>query len=259
MPESKTPPEKHPRPNKTPPGNEARRDPSRHLDRMSLLAHQLMTPLSTISTLAQGLMRRANRLSTEDVQERSEKIWRASLRLQELIETIMSYTRINSGALTPSLNLFNLENLVRRVCQEHRNQELSRPFQTDLQDLPDVFVGDPVLLEQALAIILSNAMKYSPVDCPIIVRSRKRDGNIMIEVTDQGMGVPEGDLPYLMQPFFRGRNVKHMPGTGLGLSLVWHILKLHGGSVRLDSKEGAGTTVALILPDGSPVDLGADI
>jgi two-component system, OmpR family, sensor histidine kinase SenX3 len=71
--------------------------------------------------------------------------------------------------------------------------------------------------------------------------------------------VPKADLPYLMQPFFRGRNAKQMPGTGLGLSLVWHILKLHGGSVQIESQEGHGTTLTLILPDEMPTELGADI
>jgi len=232
---------------------------ARQLDRMALLAHQFMTPLSTIATLAQGMMRRAGRLGPDDVRDRSEKIWRASLRLQELIETIMSYTQLNSGALTLNLSLFSLDDLVRRVCSEHRMQAPTRPFQVNLQELPEVFVGDPVLLERALVIVLSNAMKYSPAHEPICITSRKRNGSIVIEVEDRGIGVPEADIPYLTQPFFRARNVKHMPGAGLGLSLVWHILKLHGGNVQVESRERHGTTVRLILPDEPPSDLGADV
>jgi signal transduction histidine kinase len=225
---------------------------------MALLAHQLMTPLTTISTLAQGMMRRTSHLTTDDIQERSDKIWRASLRLHELIETILSYTRINAGGLNLNLSVFNLDALVRRICQEHQRQDSSRPFHTDLRDLPDVFVGDPVLLEQALAIVLSNAVKYSPVDRPITVRSSKRKNQVTIEVADQGIGVPKADLPYLTQPFFRGRNAQHMPGTGLGLSLVSHILRLHGGSVQIKSREGSGTTLQLTLPDEVPPDIGAE-
>jgi signal transduction histidine kinase len=226
---------------------------------MTLLAHQLMTPLATISTLAQGLMRRTDRLSSDDVRQRSEKIWRASLRLQELIETIMSYSRVNAGAVTPNLSLFDLESLVRRVCQEQRKQEPERPFHLDLQDIPDHFVGDPILLEQALVIVLSNAMKYSSDDQPVLIKGCKTDGKIMIAITDQGIGIPEMDLPYLTQPFFRSSNTRHMSGTGLGLSLVWHILKLHGGNLLIESKEGYGTTVTLILLDEQIGELGTDI
>ena len=243
----------------SPAGHEVKHAPSPQLDRMALLAHQIMTPLSTISTLAQGMMRRTTRLTTDDVQERSEKIWRASLRLQDLIETILSYTRINAGALNLNLSVFNLDTLTRRICQEHQNLEPSRCFQLDLKDLPDVFIGDPVLIEQALAIILSNAMKYSPAEEPIVIRSGKRKGLVVIEVIDQGIGVSKTDLPYLTQPFFRGRNARHMPGTGLGLSLVSHILKLHGGSIQIKSREGSGTTLRFILPDETPATVGADI
>jgi signal transduction histidine kinase len=81
---------------------------------------------------------------------------------------------------------------------------------------------------------------------------------VIIEVADQGLGVPEADLPYLTQPFFRARNVKHVPGTGLGLSLVSHILKLHGGSVQINSREGSGTTLRLILPDEAPPEAGSE-
>jgi signal transduction histidine kinase len=232
---------------------------SQQLDRMALLAHQLMTPLSTISTLAQGLMRRTSRLSADDIQERSEKIWRASLRLQELIETIMSYTRVNAGAISPNFNLFNLETLLRRICHDHRRQEPDRPFNVELQNIPDLFVGDPVLLEQTLVIILSNASKYSQTDQPISVRGHPQDGKIVITVNDRGMGVPEGDIPYLMQPFYRGQNARHMTGTGLGLSLARHILSLHGGSLHIESQEGSGTTVTILLPGELMSDFGSDI
>jgi two-component system sensor histidine kinase SenX3 len=132
-------------------------------------------------------------------------------------------------------------------------------FAIDLKDIPDVFVGDPVLLEQAFVIVLSNAMKYSPTHQPISVTSRKHNGKTCIKVRDEGIGVPEGDLPYLMQPFFRGRNARNVAGTGLGLSLAWHLLSLHGGSLHIESKEGSGTTVTIILPDDLTSDLGSDI
>lgn len=195
-------------------------------------------------------------MTSDDVHDRSEKIWRASLRLQELIETILSYTRVNAGALALSLSVFNLDILVRKICHEYQKQEPSRSFIIDLNDLPDIFVGDPVLIEQALAIVLSNAVKYSPTGGPITIRSLRHRGQVVIEVADQGLGVPEADLPYLTQPFFRARNVKHLPGSGLGLSLVSHILKLHGGSVQITSREGNGTTLRLVLPDEAPPDAG---
>ncbi|MGO4386504.1 sensor histidine kinase [Microvirga sp. 2YAF29] len=219
------------------------------LDRIALLAHQLRTPLSAINALAQGIMRRADKMSPEDVRGRAERIWRASLRLDELIEMIMSYTRASAGGMLLNPSEFNPESLILRACQEQGSHEPDRPFTIDIQGLPDTIIGDPILLEQAIVIILSNAMKYSPPDCPVRATARAMEDGISIVVKDEGIGISEWDLPFLMQPFFRGRNAKQLPGTGLGLSLAWHILKLHGGGLQIESQEGKGATVTITIPE----------
>jgi len=229
------------------------------LDRVALLAHQLRTPLSTINALAQGLIRRADRLSTTEIKAKAEKIWRASLRLDELVETLLSYTRATSGGIVLNPSEFNPEDLIRRVCREQIGQEPDRPLELHIRGLPDIIVGDPILLEQALVIVLSNAMKYSRPDRTIDVTVRKRAGMIRIVVTDQGIGIPERDLPFIMQPFFRGQNAKKLPGTGLGLSLAWYILKLHGGDLEIMSHEGRGMKVTMIVPETNTTGLSYSI
>jgi len=219
------------------------------LDRIALLAHQLRTPLSAINALAQGMMRRADRMSADDVRSRAERIWRASLRLDELIEMILSYTRASAGGMLVNPTEFNPEAMILRACQEQNTHEPDRLFVIEIRDLPETIVGDPILLEQALVIVLSNAMKYSEPTQPITVTSFVIDGSIIISVKDEGIGISERDMPFLMQPFFRGQNAKELPGTGLGLSLAWHILKLHGGGLDVDSMEGQGTTVTLTIPE----------
>jgi signal transduction histidine kinase len=229
------------------------------MDRVALLAHQLKTPLSAINALAQGLIRRADRLSTNDIQSKAEKIWRASLRLDELIDTILSYTRATAGGIVLNPSEFNLQELIRRVCREQGGQEPDRVFQIQIRGLPEIVIGDPILLEQTLVIVLSNAMKYSRPDQPIEVSARKKGGMIRIVVKDQGIGIPERDMPFIRQPFFRGQNVKKLPGTGLGLSLAWYILKLHGGDLEIESQEGRGTTVTMIVPETNTTGLSYSI
>lgn len=219
------------------------------LDRIALLAHQLRTPLSAINALAQGMMRRAERMSAEDIRSRAGRIWRASLRLDELIEMILSYTRASAGGMLLNPSEFNPEAMILRACREQNSHEPDRPFVIEIGNLPEAIVGDPILLEQALVIVLSNAMKYSEPGHPITVTSSVIDESIIISVKDEGIGISERDLPFLMQPFFRGQNAKALPGTGLGLSLAWHILKLHGGGLDVDSMEGRGTTVTLTIPE----------
>lgn len=193
-------------------------------------------------------MRRTDQISRDDIRERAEKIWRASQHLQELIATIMSYTRASAGAIVPDFGHFNLEALLRRVCSEQVGQAQTRPFNIDIRNLPRLVEADPILLEQVFIIVLSNAAKYSDPDRPIHVTGGMKDDSIRITVRDEGIGISDKDLPYLMQPFFRGENARSTPGTGLGLSLAWHILKLHGGHLQIESEKGHGTTVTLILP-----------
>nr|WP_281351534.1 HAMP domain-containing sensor histidine kinase [Microvirga arsenatis] len=214
-----------------------------------MLAHQLRTPLSTINALAQGLMRRADRLTIHDVQTRAERIWRASLRLDELIDMILSYTRASSGGIVLNPSEFRPAELIQRVCREQGDQEPARPLHVEIRNLPEMIVGDPVLLEQAFVIVVSNAMKYSPPDQPIKVSAHRDHKAVRIVVRDHGIGIPERDLPFVMQPFFRGQNARKLPGTGLGLSLAWYILKLHGGDLTVESREGHGTKVTMIVPE----------
>jgi signal transduction histidine kinase len=105
------------------------------LDRVALLAHQLRTPLSAINALAQGLIRRADQLSTHDVRAKAEKIWRASLRLDELTETILSYSRATAGGIVLNPTEFSLDELIRRVCREQGGQDPSRAIQLQLRGL----------------------------------------------------------------------------------------------------------------------------
>ena len=188
-------------------------------------------------------------MSAEDVRSRAERIWRASLRLDELIEMIMSYTRASAGGMLLNPTEFHPEALIRRACHEQSSQEPERSFKIDIHRLPDVIIGDPILLEQALVIVLSNAMKYSAPDKPISVTARSSKEGIVVVVRDEGIGISARDLPFLMQPFFRGYNAKDIPGTGLGLSLAWHIINLHGGRLQIDSKEGHGAIVTLTIPE----------
>ncbi len=217
-------------------------------DLVSLLAHQLVTPVSTIITLAQSLSRRADRIEKNGVRERADKIRHAGLRLMALIESVMERARADAGVIKLHSRPFDPRAIALRVCQEHRGNHPDRLFEFDVESLPTTMEGDPVLLEQVVTILLSNAIKYSPPDRTITVRACHGDEGTVITIRDQGMGIPAADLPHLAKPFFRASNARTTPGTGLGLSLAQHILSLHGGRLQIDSQEGMGTAVTMVLP-----------
>jgi two-component system, OmpR family, sensor histidine kinase SenX3 len=240
-------------------GRGADEEPLFHPDLVSLLAHQLATPVSTIITLAQSLSRRADNLDVQNVRDRAERIRQAGLRLLALIESIMDRARADAGAIKYTPRPFDPRAIALRVCQEQRTRHPNRPFAFDLDDLPTVMDGDPALLEQVVDILLGNAIKYSSPDRPIAVRAHRRGGTIKVSIQDQGMGIPSEDLQHLAKPFFRGQNARSVPGTGLGLSLARHILGLHGGRLEIESREGVGSTISMVVPMAHEVGLGEGI
>jgi len=216
---------------------------------MTLLAHQLKAPLAVISALAQGLARRGHRMSTDEIRERGKKIWHASRHLDELITTIMNFTRANTGGIVLDRTIFDIKTVLQHIARQHERLSGEKRCELHIAALPDEINGDAVLIEQALGIVIANAMRYSTEK--IVVEGHLCGGAISIVVKDAGIGISRDDLPFVSQPFFRGTNARHLPGTGLGLSLARHILSLHGGELRIDSEERNGTTVRVTLPRDS--------
>ena len=137
---------------------------------------------------------------------KAEKIWRASLRLDELVETILSDTRATSGGIG-SIQASS----VRRTssagfCREQIGQEPDRPFQLQMRGLPGYRRRRSGSTKSDHHRPVECHAKYSQPDQAIEVTARKRAGMIRIVVQDHGIGIPERDLPFIMQPFFRGQN-----------------------------------------------------
>ena len=104
------------------------------------------------------------------------------------------------------------------------------------------FMADRKLLRQMFNNLITNAVKYSPMQSEIHVRVKERVGSIVVEVSDHGIGIPDSDLEDLFQPFHRAANSGDAPGTGLGLAIVKRAADLHGASVSVESEVGLGST-----------------
>jgi two-component system phosphate regulon sensor histidine kinase PhoR len=115
-------------------------------------------------------------------------------------------------------------------------------------------LGDPDYLERAIANLLDNAIKYTPEGGRIIVTAARRGSDILIEVKDTGIGIPEADLPRIFERFYRvdKSRSRAMGGTGLGLAIVKHVVQAHGGTVEVASEVGKGSTFRIVLPATSP-------
>ncbi|PWD51067.1 sensor histidine kinase [Serinibacter arcticus] len=148
-----------------------------------------------------------------------------------------------------------VEDVVQAAAANGVTRRVTLALPTAPWPLPHV-TGDVDLLHLALTNVVGNAVKYSPAESVVEVRGSEQDGWVQIEVADTGLGVPAGELGSVFDELARSPRTRHLPGSGIGLSLVRVVVERHGGSVAIRSVEGEGTAVAIRLPATGPRRLG---
>lgn len=219
-----------------------------HRDFVSMVSHEFRTPVAVIDGAAQRIIRRAGKDSAERLIERAAKIRAAASRIIELIDSTLSLSRLEAGNVALEIADIDLAALLRDVCR--RQQDMSGRHDIDLTiaDLPALMPADPKRLDLVFTNLLSNAVKYSPDRPQIDVKAGVIDGKAVVSVRDRGIGIPKEEQHKVFEKFYRASTSTGLPGTGIGLHLVKHLVELHGGSVAIDSTEGQGTTVSVSLP-----------
>jgi PAS domain S-box-containing protein len=218
----------------------------------SMASHEFRTPLSTILAAAQLLE------NSSSQSEQNEKITRNLNRIQssvktmiQLLDDILTINRAETGKLEFKPQFLNLENFCLNLIEEIRlSQGANHQIRFGCVGECSRAYLDEKLLKSILSNLLSNAIKYSP-QVSNVYFSLECDGNNTIwRIRDQGIGISEADQKQLFEPFHRGKNVRNIPGTGLGLVVVKKCVELHGGSISLKSEVGVGTTFTVSLPLG---------
>lgn len=216
---------------------------------VSLVSHEFRTPLGIILSSSEILNLYLDSLDQEERHEHLGAIKGAVLRMSALMEDVLFFSRIEADKLECIPGPFDLAEL----CQHLRDEICSAtshrcPIEWRAEnDLSDAR-GDKELVRHILSNLLSNAVKYSPEGSPVPFSARREGSNAWFEVKDQGIGIPADTLPHLFTPFFRGSNVTHRVGTGLGRTIVKRCVDLHGGEIQVESTEGVGTTMRVRLP-----------
>jgi PAS domain S-box-containing protein len=223
---------------------------------LATVAHDLRGPLTKIRLRAETLreqMDNGEAPSPEQISLDLCSIEAATVKLGQHVGELLQATRVQSERdLVLQRQPIDLACLVRAMASEHFGPAQNPPVVVDVED---TVVGwwDAARLERVVENLMANARAYSPADEPIrlVLRRDEDEGGdwAVLEVQDRGLGIPAGDLPHIGEPFYRGSNVRgRITGTGLGLAGCRRILEQHGGSLRLASLEGAGTTVTVRLP-----------
>jgi signal transduction histidine kinase len=215
---------------------------------VSMVSHQFRTPLTVIDMAAQRIMRRGARMNQDEIGERAAAIRNAAARLTKLMESTLNAARLDQGEISYQPMACNLAELITDVSTRYTGIEPGRKIDVSCQRLPSAVLCDPVLIEQVIANLLSNALKYSDNDTTVYVRGWIKDNWVVISVQDFGVGIPDEDMPRLFDRYFRARTAKGTTGTGVGLAFAREIIRLHRGTIEVASHEGAGTTFTIRLP-----------
>jgi signal transduction histidine kinase len=215
------------------------------------VSHELKTPLALIRLSADTLRERRVR-DPERWQAYLDTITRESERLTSLIDTILDFSRIESGRQELRFRECDVGEVARQAWRLFEPQFVAERFEARLEIAPDLPMirGDAQALQQVLVNLLQNAVRYAG-DRRFVRLGMKREGYlVVIAVEDHGIGMSQQQLDRLGDSFFRGDDtrVRQTRGTGLGLAIVSHIVTAHGGKVEVHSRPGQGSTFTVWLP-----------
>lgn len=216
---------------------------------VSMVSHEFRTPLGIIQSSAEILADYLDKLDPADRREQLRSIVKNTRRMADLMEEVLVLGRLDAGKMDFRPATMDLLVFCERTVDEVMAASENRcPIELDGAAAPGTFVGDERLLRHIFINLLSNAVKYSETGSAVAFRLGVADDRVVFTVRDHGLGIPEADLPRLFSAFQRGRNVAHVSGTGLGLTVVKRCVELHGGEIKIESQLGRGTTATVRLP-----------
>jgi two-component system phosphate regulon sensor histidine kinase PhoR len=220
-------------------------------DFVANVSHELRTPLSIFRGYLETLIDDPHQPPGELLRI-LEVMERHSDRLNALVEDVLSLARLESPGMELEISEVDLPELLHSVMRDWEKRFAAKQLKSHLNfpgNLPRLR-ADETRLQELIYNLLDNAVKYSKPGGTVFLRAELVDDSVRISVADQGIGIPENDLPRIFERFYRAdksRSSEH-PGTGLGLSIVKHIAQLHGGSVEAVSELGKGATISVVLP-----------
>ena len=221
---------------------------------VSSVSHDLKTPLTSIRMFAE-LLHSGKKASQKKTQEYLEIIEGESERLTRLINNVLDFAKVERGVKEYHFAEIELNSVVGNVLKSMEYQlkmeRCSVKAKLVKKDFP--IRADADAVAEALMNLISNSMKYSPKVKQIAVRTFQQNGFVGVKIQDKGIGIAKDDLQHIFEPFVRAKDDKarQVGGTGLGLSLVKHIMDAHGGKIEVQSIPRKGSSFTLLFPIGS--------
>ena len=231
-----------------------RRMAKQQMEFVAAVSHELRTPPAVICSAGENL---ADGVVADLTQVRryGALVEAEGRRLGDMVERVMEFAGISVGTAMRARAGVDVSKVVAEAAEAVRHDAGDRGIAVTVHEngtLPAV-IGDLDALRSAIQNVIGNAVKYSPGGASVDVSTAVANGSsprVQIRVVDRGLGIDAADLPHIFEPFYRGRRAvdAQVRGTGVGLSVVRHVVDAHGGSIAVDSRGGEGTTVVMELP-----------
>jgi PAS domain S-box-containing protein len=219
---------------------------------VAMVCHEFRNPLNNIALSVSSLNRYETQLSSAEKADYLLAINDNVERMTQMIDDILVIGKIEAKVLEVAPQPLELVTFCRSLLAEREYQRSSAPIEFNCRSRQLRAHLDERLLRSILSNLLSNAMRYTPDENLIRLKLAKRQDTLILQVEDEGMGIPQADKRQLFEPFHRGRNVSNIPGTGLGLSIVKQFVDLQQGTLKVVSKVGQGSTFTVRLPLNLP-------
>jgi two-component system sensor histidine kinase KdpD len=222
---------------------------------LSSVSHDLRTPLASIIGAADSLDSYGEAMSPEDRHALLDTVRSEGERLDRYIQNLLDMTRLGHGTMTLRRDWIGVDELIGSATGRLRRYQPAVEFAIAVDPQLGAIWVHPALVEQALFNVLENAAKFSPPRTPVHIAAQDVDGEVRIDVSDQGPGIPEAERQRVFDMFHsveRGDRGRH--GTGLGLAICRGMIGAHGGEViAMPGPDGRGTTVRITLPRQEPL------
>ena len=218
---------------------------------ISSVSHELRTPLTAIAGWSETLTSMGAQ-NPEDVMMGLDIIQKESRRLTQMVEELLDFARMESGRMTLNIEIFDLSKELYEAIYMYENLLQSSGMTLHYKKEPDSYIvsGDKHRMKQVFLNIIDNAAKYGMSGGKIEISLYRQENTIVTCVRDWGNGIPEAELPFVKEKFYKGSSKQR--GSGIGLAVTDEIVKMHNGSLDITSRVGSGTAVYIKIPAIDP-------
>jgi len=215
---------------------------------LNSISHDLRTPLVSVTGALSSLAQGGPAMDAAIRQSLIATALEEAERMNRLVGNLLNMTRLEAGALQVVKQPGDVQDAIGTALEGLGERLDERQISVSVPENLPLVPMDFVLIVQVLANLIDNSLKYSPSGSPIDVHAYQTDGEICVQVSDRGMGIPADDLARIFDKFYRVQRPESITGTGLGLSISKGIVEAHHGRIWAEDRPGGGAALAFTLP-----------